>query len=86
MNKVMNAVHEAEKLKRSNIKDFENKKMLKAKVFQMIKRLMDERPLCANHYKHQRDYQLKIDFVNSKCIRMRRGSKEKCGPDGTSVQ
>ncbi|TNV79324.1 hypothetical protein FGO68_gene5968 [Halteria grandinella] len=66
LNKVMNALHEAEALKKSHAKDFENKKMLKAKVYKVIRRLQDERPLCAHHTKHQRDYQLKIDFVNSK--------------------
>lgn len=66
----MNALHEAEALKRSHAKEFENKKMLKAKVYKVIKRLQDERPLCAHHTKHQRDYQLKLDFVNSKNTRI----------------
>lgn len=66
MNKVMNAIHEAEVMRRGHAKEFESKKMLKAKIFQLIHRLMDERPLCANHTKHQRDYHLKLDFVNSR--------------------
>lgn len=74
LNKVMNALHEAEALKKSHAKEFESKKMLKAKVFKVIKRLMDERPLCAHHTKHQRDYQLKIDFVNSKITRKIHGT------------
>jgi hypothetical protein len=56
-------------MKKGHVKLFETKKMLKAKVFQMIKKLMDERPVCGHHNKRQRDYQLKIDFVNSKKLK-----------------
>ena len=48
--------------------------MLKAKVVKMLKELMS-RPECHQHSKHQRDYQLKIDYINSKYEKKNQHSK-----------
>ena len=39
--------------------------MLKARVTKLLSGLVD-RPKCPSHIKHQRDYQLKIDYINAK--------------------
>ena len=65
MRKVFQVVHQIERQKKENSKIFEQKKMLKARVTKMISGLI-ERPKCPDHIKKQRDYQLKIDFINSK--------------------
>jgi hypothetical protein len=51
--------------RKEDAKIFENKKMLKARVMKMLHALV-ERPKCPNHIKQQRDYQLKIDYINAK--------------------
>ena len=50
-NKIMNAINEEERVKKGQAKSFEQKKMLKARVFQLIKRLMDEKPICQHYTK-----------------------------------
>ena len=76
VNRVMNAIHEADQLMHRHTKGFEAKKMLRAKVHHHLKQLLNEKPMCSAHTKHQRDYQLKIDFVNNRRLRERRSSGE----------
>jgi len=58
-------MQEAQRIKKENAKIFEGKKMLKARVLKLLWGLV-ERHRCPSHIKHQRDYQLKLDYINAK--------------------
>lgn len=65
-NKILNNYHDNVKLKKNYARLFENKKLLRAKVAKAVLKLIVQRSECFQYSKHQRDYQVKIDFGNSK--------------------